>query len=325
MKFYSIVIVGFLSLSFIPFDKPARKVFRYCKTVENAYVNDAGVFNGKFERIYDGHVVEAGNYDDGLKTGLWASMDVEGHVVKKVGYKSGLLDGAVSLTFPDGKPRVTGAYRTGLKIGAWAFYDSDNRIVKKGSYVDNVPKGIWEYYDKGKLIEKYDFDAKKELVNNREALRFSDDEIKFKSAYMDKGYYYREVIDVPIDGVRPLGGYRKSKEYFGQNIEIPQDVWFTTITQTYFTTYKILANGAFGDITVSRIKKPYLPYKTGMDYQFNTFSNNGERINIDERTLFHLADNIKENFDILYGPWIVASGNNIVGSVQMNFVVNLQF
>jgi antitoxin component YwqK of YwqJK toxin-antitoxin module len=325
MKFYSIVVVSFLSLNFIPFDKPVRKVFRYCKTIESAYVNSGGLFNGKFERIYNGHVVEDGQYDDGLKTGTWTSMDVNGKVVKKVNYKSNALDGPVLLTFPDGKPRVTGRYNDGLKVGTWIFYDRDNHVVKKGVYADNVPKGVWVYYDNQQLIEQYDFDSKKELVNNRQLLRFSQDEIKFKSSYMDKNYYYREVIDVPVDGVHPLGGYRKTKEYFGQNFEIPQDVWFTTISQTYFTTYKILNNGAFGDITVTRIKKSYLPYKTGMDYSFNTFSNNGERLVIDERTLYHLADKIKEDFDIFYGPWIVTTGENVIGSVQMNFVINLQF
>lgn len=325
MKFYSIIVVGFLSLAFVPFDKPVRKSFAYGKTVENAFVNDGGQLNGKFERVYDGHIVEEGNYDDGLKTGVWISRTPDGKVVKKVNYKSNLLDGPVLLSFPDGRPRVTGAYSNGLKVGAWVYYDADNHVVKKGNYVNNVPKGIWIYNDNDKLIEKFDFDKKKELVNNRQTLRFSEDEIKFKSPYMNKNYYYREVIDVPVDGVRPLGGYRKSKEYFGQNFEMPQDVWFTTVSQTYFTTYKILDNGAFGDITVSRIKKSYLPYKSGMDFNFNTYASNGERVNIDERTLFHLADKIKEDFDILYGPWIVTTGENVVGSVQMNFVVNLQF
>lgn len=325
MKFYSIAIFGLLSLAAVPADKPVHKSFSYCKLVENSNVNSDGALNGPFNRVYDGHVVETGNYDAGLKTGPWISRDVDGHIIKKVSYKSNMLDGPVLLSFADGKPRVTGTYNNGLKTGSWTYYDIDNHVVKKGNYADNVPKGIWVYYDKENLIEKYNFDSKTELLNNRQMLRFSEDEIKFKSAYMGKNYYYREVIDVPADGVRPLGGYRKNKEYFGQNFEMPQDVWFTTVSQTYFSTYKILANGAFGDITVTRIKKSYLPYKTDLDFNFNTYASNGERQNIDERTLFHLADKIKEDFDIFYGPWIVTTGDNVIGSVQMNFVVNLQF
>jgi hypothetical protein len=326
MKRY-LIVLAVLSLAFIATDKPEKKYFRYGKTIENSFVNNDGNLNGKFERTYDEHVVETGTYADGKKTGTWTSTSVQGRVVKQLSYKNDVPDGKVNLYFADGKPRVTGAFDNGLKDGAWTYYNSKNKVIKTGIYSKGVPKGAWFFYDEdGKsVIEKYDFDQQKELVDNRAALHYSDDEIKFQSDYMDKSYRYREVIDVPAPGARPLGGYRKTKELFAKNFEIPQDIWFTYVSQTYFATYKISAAGSFGDVTVTRVKKSNMRYKTGMDFYFFTeYDNHLQRVNIDERTLYHFADKIKEDFELFYGPWIMDTHENVNGFVQMNFVVNQQ-
>ena len=326
MKRY-LLAIAVLCMAFIASDKPEKKYFRYSKTVENYFVDGDGNLNGKFERTYDERVVETGTYLNGKKNGTWTSTSTQGKIIKQLAYKNDVPDGKVNLFFADGKPRVTGAYINGLKEGSWNYYNSKDKVVKTGVYSKGVPKGVWVFYDEdGKsIIEKYDFDQQKQLIDNRSTLHFSDDEIKFKSDYMVKNYRYREVIDVPAPGARPLGGYRKTKELFAKNFEIPQDIWFTYVSQTYFVTYKISPAGSFEDITVSRIKRSNLRYKTGMDFYFFTeYDNHLQRVNIDERTLFHFADKIKEDFDLFYGPWIVDSHENVNGFIQMNFVVNQQ-
>lgn len=323
-------IIALLALSALAFtfaDKPVKKNFRYSKTVESAYLNSNNLMNGHFERTYDNREVEAGNYINGKKDGLWISKTVSGLLIKKVNYKNDLLDGAVTLIYPDGKPRVTGTFKDGLKTGKWAFYNANGSVCKQGMYNDKgEATGIWTYYDTDgkKVVEKYDFDNKKMLEDNRATLHFNNnEETKVKNLYMDRNERLREVIDVPIPGARTLGGNRKTKEFFNLNFEIPQDVWFTYVAQSYFTVFKLSKGGALSNVQVSRIKGTGFNYTGAMDYYFFTeYPNKLQRVNPDERTLYHFADIIRENFEIFYGPWIVTSDKDLNAEVQMTFVVN---
>jgi len=111
--------------------------------------SDKSIKHGSFKKLgYKNCLVIVGNYDQGVKEGLWTEYFWRSKIIKNQGY-----------------------FKGNKKDGEWNFYynNSGNRVMKaKGNFKGNVRVGVWEFYDfKGNLEQKYDFSTKSLVYFNK--------------------------------------------------------------------------------------------------------------------------------------------------------------
>jgi effector-binding domain-containing protein len=77
--------------------------------------------NGSYEDLYDNkNLKESGNFEDGLKTGLWKSWTEEGLLINEF------------------------TFRKGAKNGPYVKYDVKGKVMEKGTYQDDLLNGRQE-------------------------------------------------------------------------------------------------------------------------------------------------------------------------------------
>ena len=90
------------------------------------------LLNDKFAKFYHGNqLAEAGQFEDGLKTGIW-----------KTWYPTGIL-------------KTTEVWKSGYKKGNYFFYDDNGILHQSGNYSVNKKHGIWiDHLEKDTVVYK---------------------------------------------------------------------------------------------------------------------------------------------------------------------------
>ena len=135
----------------------------------------------KIEKFYDskGRVIERGGTKNGLKHGIFQTLDSTGNIIfsrlylndsKQAEGKYDSLNreiGEWKYFYPSGSVRTVGSFSNGKKVGDWKFYFENGKVEQTGKFDNNLIIGKWlwyypsgvvlreEYYRKGKLDGHY--------------------------------------------------------------------------------------------------------------------------------------------------------------------------
>jgi hypothetical protein len=116
-----------------------NKIYYWFKggLIHNAQGGTAGVLlDGKFVKMYHSNqLAELGEFNDGLKDGLWKTW------------------------YPNGVIETTQSWSNGLKSGSYYHYDENGVLLEKGKYREDIKHGQWI-----DCIKKDTLDYKKGIV-----------------------------------------------------------------------------------------------------------------------------------------------------------------
>lgn len=134
----------------------ANKVYYWYKSgeIHNSQSNIGGnVLHNTFIKYYrSNQLAEKGDFDFGLKTGIWQSWHENGQLKIKEYWNNGYREGNYYGYDQDGQLTLKGKYRKNIKVGQWINYaNKDTLYYKKGIGFDERPKGLIE-----RLLRKKD-------------------------------------------------------------------------------------------------------------------------------------------------------------------------
>lgn len=166
---------------------------------ETKYGNTTGLwFNPK--------IIKKGNYNNGLKNGLFSYYNKEGNLTKEITWKNGKQDGIQKYYYEDGENlNYVVSYKDLLKSGEYKYYYKDGQIKVMGQFDNNNISGIWKsYYKSGKLefegeyengqvVNKTCYDDMGNIIDcNLNWLRNNVDLRFDNKIYLNKIYYVRD-------------------------------------------------------------------------------------------------------------------------------------
>ncbi len=98
------------------------------------------------------NLLQKGDFDDGLKNGLWKTWATDGNLIKAIEYKQGILNGTHITYTEDGAKQQEGTYRNGLRAGVWKTWSETGRVTKEERWELGKRQGAFKSYDEeGKL------------------------------------------------------------------------------------------------------------------------------------------------------------------------------
>lgn len=122
-------------------DKPIKRhvkvKYPYYWYGNNSIHKNVGNFSGKLlhgkYEVFDSknNLVSKGNFDKGLKQGVWTYWHSGGSMKSLFTYKNGILEGPFKLYDGLGKLREEGAFNEDNLNGKVTFYQADTMLVKK--------------------------------------------------------------------------------------------------------------------------------------------------------------------------------------------------
>lgn len=95
----------------------------------------------------DGTLRSRGYYAEGLRHGRWESFSQEGTLLGEVDYVSGSRHGDWRAYADDGQVLEEGQYEENAASGLWVKYYSGGSIKERGHFVNGLREGRWEFYD----------------------------------------------------------------------------------------------------------------------------------------------------------------------------------
>lgn len=96
-----------------------------------------GEREGKW-RIQSGEILMQGNYQSGLKSGVWEYLYANGKLRFSGNYIQGFPDGKHTYYFENGKIQQEGRYKMGKKEGDWRKYDESGLLIFTVTYKDGI-------------------------------------------------------------------------------------------------------------------------------------------------------------------------------------------
>jgi antitoxin component YwqK of YwqJK toxin-antitoxin module len=117
-----------------------HKVYFWFKggAIHNAESGIAGtLLHDKFVKMYHSNqLAEQGQFEEGLKVGLWKTWHQNGTIETTQKWKNGLKSGEYLQYDENGTLTACGKYTKGLKTGKWINFESNDTLVyKKGTIV----------------------------------------------------------------------------------------------------------------------------------------------------------------------------------------------
>ncbi len=105
--------------------------------------NGCGYFTDYFR---SGKKSSTGNYENGVKEGLWTSYFEKGTLSSQGNFVNGLEDGKWKV-YQTTQSRWEGNLFKGKAEGQWVRYGSAGNILEAGELKNDLPEGIWKYYN----------------------------------------------------------------------------------------------------------------------------------------------------------------------------------
>lgn len=151
------LLITFCILTFTPVfsQKTIEVISSRDQKVETYYVLDANrkMKHGKYLLTWDANlyksVIEEGSYENNSKEGVWKAY----HPFKGKYDKN------------DMRVHYLTTYKDNKKDGLFVEFGYDRDTVEVGVFLANKRAGIWRKYENGKLVGKYDFSNKNNLIN----------------------------------------------------------------------------------------------------------------------------------------------------------------
>ncbi len=114
-------------------------------------------------------LAEKGEFNYGLKTGVWKSWYENGNLKERILWDNGILNGQYTLFNSNGKLILQGRYSKNSKVGKWIDYKTKDTIYyKKDTMFEERPKSLVErFLTKKDSLEKVQI--KRERVNKKKA------------------------------------------------------------------------------------------------------------------------------------------------------------
>jgi antitoxin component YwqK of YwqJK toxin-antitoxin module len=315
-KYLIVIFIGNLVLTL---NAQSTTKYEHCNCVEtiNYSKTDRNLKDGKYELICDKIFVEAGNYKQGHKDGIWTVKNLNGTKISEIVYSNGILNGNYKLFYYEGDRKLEASFENNLPIGQWTYFSKKGKIIKQGNYKKGSAVGIWKIYNKNgkKVIFEYDFDKKKSLISSN---------YKSKNPFLPRDDESGEYIIIyslnkPINSqVKPFGGYTYSNELFVELLNVPL-VMMNTFANFEFQVKANVKNGALmvDDVNYSMHKISETPY---FSYIAQTNSPKKiKRIKHNNLSITKVKERIFETLMIL-GPWIGESENEL--EISVPFVLN---
>ena len=109
---------------------------------------EKGLRHGLWEvRWPDGSLRSKGNYEHGRRSGGWEEYSPGGALVEVLQFMDGERHGPWRRWSDDGQLLGEGDFESNSRAGEWAVYYGDGRIRERGVYRDGLRVGTWEFFD----------------------------------------------------------------------------------------------------------------------------------------------------------------------------------
>jgi len=156
---YSDSTVYFQATQEEPKIKQALKVNAFFYYLKNGAIasTEAGyygeVLNGEFAVVNtENQLISKGNFDEGLKEGVWIRWNERGSIVKKTPYENGVVDGVMEIYQGDTLVFLT-KYKDGEKHGFEKHF-LDGVLIEKSKFKEDRKHGKSKKFDiDGNLVE----------------------------------------------------------------------------------------------------------------------------------------------------------------------------
>lgn len=134
-------------------EKANDNSFYYWYKAQNVYCakgfHNQMVLEGEY-LLYDlnNHIIEQGNFKNGLKTGVWKKWYANGNYAMVNNWKNGNKTGEEILFFENGNKATVAHYAKNLLHGIFIEYAKNRTLVSKGYYKNGVKNGKWtDFYN----------------------------------------------------------------------------------------------------------------------------------------------------------------------------------
>ncbi len=106
------------------------------------------LFEGQTQITQYGQVRMEGQYDNGVRNGIWTYYDARGNVQGQGTYKNGVMQEGLEITFySNGQKKAEGNWTNAQKDGHWMFYFRSGTKKEEGLYLYGKKTGVWREYD----------------------------------------------------------------------------------------------------------------------------------------------------------------------------------
>ena len=95
----------------------------------------------------DGTLRSSGHYAHGLREGTWESFSSSGALLSELHYEGGGRSGDWLAYSETGAILEEGQYSENVASGRWTTYYSGGQIKERGLFVNGLREGHWEFYD----------------------------------------------------------------------------------------------------------------------------------------------------------------------------------
>lgn len=169
--------------------KPHRMYYWYKSGEVHHSMSSSGGFllHGSFSKYHKSNqLVEQGNFNYGLKNGVWKVWHDNGVLKQYEEWQNGLKAGSCKTFDTDGSLTVSGKYRNNVKVGRWIDYRiKDTTYHQRDTIYTKRPRGpIHEFLRKKDSLEKAQIKQIKLIESSADSLRRA--KIKSKKRYLKK-------------------------------------------------------------------------------------------------------------------------------------------
>ena len=106
------------------------------------------LFEGQTQITQYGRVRVEGQYDNGVRDGVWTYYDARGNVQGQGTYKNGTMQNGLEITFhSNGQKKTEGMWSNAQKDGHWVSYFRSGTKKEEGLYLNEKKTGVWREYD----------------------------------------------------------------------------------------------------------------------------------------------------------------------------------
>lgn len=201
-------------------DIPVRYTF-YDPTGKKiaTYGNKSGTFLIK-GHLADGKLYYEGEFEKGIRKGLWKYYHDNGKVRSEVRYENGEQEGQSTDFYRSGSRKNVAQYKSGQLEGLFQEFYAHGLIRQEGFFVDGMREQVWKTYYADGTLENENFYLRDQLVG------ISQENLITKDLYNETDY---------------VNGRRTSMRFYSSNRKIEVD--FDLTKPGYQTVELLFPNG----------------------------------------------------------------------------------
>ena len=112
------------------------------------------LLHGTYELFVNGKLREAGEFNDGLKNGIWKKWSEAGNYYEILEWKKGFLHGSYTNFHPSGKKKENYLYKRNKKNGAYKIWNEKEELIERGNYQKGLKHGTITSYEEDGQYKK---------------------------------------------------------------------------------------------------------------------------------------------------------------------------